>query len=77
MFPTDICKLIYSYTEDRVLRDWIDEKKINWHFSSLNINDGAIKLLEENPDKIKWDELSRNTNIFIRDKRILEMLLSV
>jgi len=37
------------------LRDWIDIDKLNWNILSYNLN--AIKLLEENPDKINWSYL--------------------
>jgi hypothetical protein len=35
------------------LRDWIDTEKLDWEMLSYNKN--AIKLLEENQDKIDWD----------------------
>lgn len=70
MLPTEICKLIFSYTDDQVLRDPIDEKKIIWWELSLNSNDRAIKLLQENQDKVYWYNLSSNTN-----NRAIKLLL--
>jgi hypothetical protein len=34
--------------------------KINWRVFSSNTNPIAIKMLEENPDKINWGNLTRN-----------------
>ena len=47
------------------LLNWIDENKLNWHYLSLNSN--AIKLLEQNQDKIIWADLSINPSIFKLD----------
>ena len=40
------------------LRNWIDKSKLDYKMLSLNKN--AISILEENPDKIKWDYFSYN-----------------
>jgi hypothetical protein len=42
------------------LIDWIDIKKINWDY--LTINPNAVSLLQENQDKIYWPNLSKNPN---------------
>jgi len=40
------------------LRDWIDKSLLNWKLLSKNPN--AIKILEENRDKINWISLNSN-----------------
>ena len=40
------------------LRDWVDVEKLDWMMLSYNKN--AIQLLEENPEKINWENLSEN-----------------
>ena len=49
-----------SFTPIYELRDWIDINKLYWNLLSGNPN--AIKLLEQNPDKIDWSCLSENPN---------------
>ena len=44
------------------LLDWIDINKLDWISLSQNSNPNAIDLLEKNPDKIYWDNLSLNPN---------------
>lgn len=44
------------------LLDWFDIDKIHWGNMSLNPN--AIRILENNPDKIDWSYESINTSIF-------------
>ena len=69
MFPADIASLIFSYTDDDKLRDWVDEKKLNW--SLLPRNPNAIHILEKNLDKVNWDMLSMNPNaIHILEKNL-------
>ena len=43
------------------LRDCINSSKLNYTFLSENKN--AIELLKENPNKINWTILSRNTGL--------------
>ena len=50
-------KMIYNKCK---LRDWISIKKLN--FRNLCINDNALKLLEQNQEKIDWNWLSFNSN---------------
>ena len=42
------------------LLDWIDVKKLDWNYLSMNPN--AIELLRANQDKINWNYLSGNKN---------------
>ena len=42
------------------LLDWIDIKNLKFNYLSSNPN--AINLLEQNQDKINWDNLSLNLN---------------
>jgi hypothetical protein len=42
------------------LLDWIDFNKLNPKLLSMNPN--AIHLLDQNPEKIDWEYLSRNPN---------------
>ena len=44
------------------LVDWINLEKINWYYLSKNEHEKAIHLLEQNPMKINWMMLSRNSN---------------
>ncbi len=46
-----------------ILRSWIPFEKLDWVYLSANPN--AIELLKANPEKIKWNGLSKNKNIFI------------
>lgn len=48
----------YQHQPYLVLRGWI--KYCNWYWLSENPN--AVGLLENNPNKIRWDRLSLNTN---------------
>jgi hypothetical protein len=41
---------------------WIPINKIHWHQLSANESEGAIRLLEANPDKINWYYLSLNSS---------------
>ena len=75
MFPTDIASLIFSYTDDDKLRDWVDEEKLDWECLSSNPN--AIHILEKNlasPEglvKVNWIWLSSNPNaIHILEKNL-------
>ena len=43
-----------------VLHDWIKFEKLHYVFLSSNPNKNVIRLLEKNPEKIDWSELSRN-----------------
>ena len=77
MFPTDIASLIFSYTDDDKLRDWVDEEKLDWECLSSNPN--AIHILEKNlasPEglvKVNWWYLSGNPNaIHILEKKLAE-----
>ena len=60
--PADIVKKIgkkyYDIMDD--MHEWIDKNKINWDNLSWNENPAAIKLLEQNQDKINWEVLSGN-----------------
>lgn len=47
-------KLIYK------LLDWIDINKLNW--SCLCENPNAVQLLKQNPKKINWDMIAKNSN---------------
>ena len=42
------------------LLDWIDSSKLSYKILSLNPHPHAIHLLEQHPDKIDWEHLSRN-----------------
>ena len=42
------------------LLDWINPDKICWEYFSWNSSEGAMQLLEKNPDKIRWWHLSEN-----------------
>ena len=44
------------------LLDWIDETIIYWNWYYLSRNPNAIRLLEQNPQKIFWSNLSENPN---------------
>ena len=61
----DIIRLILiSYwniiPKKKILREWIDIKKINWSY--LSGNENAIDILKENKLEINWDFLSKNPN---------------
>ena len=66
--PISLIDIIYEYLPretpyyDYKLVDWFDEKQIDW--SELSENPNAIHLLEQNIDKIDWDWLSGNPEIF-------------
>jgi ribosomal protein L24E len=60
MFPKDIAGIIAEYAAEYELLDWIDQKKLIWHY--LSHNPSAIDLLRANPDKIEWRQLSYNPN---------------
>ena len=52
-------------------RDWLDQSKIDWRKISLQTSDAAIQILEQNPDKIVWEELSANpaaTHILMQNR---------
>ena len=49
------------------LLDWINPDKICWEYFSWNSSEGAMQLLEKNPDKIRWWHLSENPHIFKYD----------
>jgi hypothetical protein len=36
MFPVDVIDIIVEYAFEYVLLDWIDEKKLDWEWLSLN-----------------------------------------
>ena len=61
---TDICEIITRHIQKPTyeLLDWIDIKNLD--FDNLSENPNAIKLLEENPNKINWYYLSSNPSIF-------------
>jgi hypothetical protein len=39
--------------QQKKLRNWIDDSKIEWY--SLSYNPNAMELLKANPNKINWD----------------------
>ena len=44
-----------------------NQDKIDWYCLSENTSTGAIELFEQNPEKINWDEIWCNPNIFYND----------
>lgn len=46
-----------------MLRSWIPIEKIDWAHLSENPHDGAVRLLEENPEKVSWNNMCKNTNL--------------
>ena len=50
-----------NYNKTKLL-DFIKVNNLDFHNLSLNPNDMALKLLQENPEKIDWNNLSCNTN---------------
>ena len=61
-FIKDITKDILKYANEYVLLEWIDVNKLHYYYLSLNPN--AIYLLEQNKEKIYWEWVSKNSNIF-------------
>ena len=60
-----------TYLENRKIRT-----KVNWNWLSSNPN--AIHILEKNLDKVDWDELSENPNIFkLNTEKIFTRLLEL
>ena len=43
----------------------IDPDKLNYDGLSLNPSDGALDLLEQNPEKIYWEWLSGNSSVVL------------
>ena len=58
----DLVKLIIFYVSTYKLLDSVYEEKTKLVW--LSINQSTIELLKENPDKINWDNLSKNPAIF-------------
>ena len=54
------------------LLDWIDPSKLEYDGLSRNPSDEAIKLLEQNQEKIYWYGLSTNPSIFEYDYEAME-----
>jgi hypothetical protein len=59
----DVINLILDFIPKYKLRDWVDEKKLNW--TGLSTNSKAVNMLEKNleegGDKIDWTNISKNT----------------
>jgi len=64
MLPTDILKIIDDYDMEYVLILIFAQcfYKLDW--GSLSENPNAIKLLEQNLDRVYWYRLSLNPSIF-------------
>ena len=85
-FPIEIVKIIYGYTDDRVMRSWVqqlfDRSEIfEWRYLVVNPNPIAMYMLFErmNEEKVDWDSMgddfwecmNRNPNIvYVLDKII-------
>ena len=54
--------IVYTNIYNYALLNWIDIDDLKWSYLSENPN--AIHLLEQNPEKIFWECLSRNSSIF-------------
>ena len=74
MIPADVINIIVDYAWDYTdFKDFIDIKKFNWEYLSLNPN--AIHILEKNINKINCDWLSSNLYIFKDNKKELKSQL--
>ena len=61
VLPKKIIEKIVNKSETTFkLKDWIPIEKLYGSYLSLNPN--AIELLKANPEKINWENLSRNPN---------------
>jgi hypothetical protein len=73
MIPV-IHEIIYGYLLDYII---FDIKKINWGSLSENSHPDAIKLLMENPDKIDWEFLSQNPNLFLKNDKFCDEVFKI
>ena len=77
MLSKSIVSIIASYASKYTdFVDWIKEKQIN--YLSLSRNPNAIHILEKNLDKVDWDLLSTNLNIFGDNKKqLVDILIKI
>jgi hypothetical protein len=54
------------------LRENPEDNDISWMYLSRNKNERAMELLQENQDKIEWENFSRNPAIFQDNSYVLK-----